>query len=257
MVEPKQNKVTEPLTAPLFDADSEESGQPASAPAFSLRQRLAIWLISTVVTLAIRAIGPTLRYTVDVEEGSALGGHVFPGVYCFWHECIFSAAYIHRNREVSVMTSRSFDGEYIARIIQNMGFDAVRGSSSRGGMRALREMHREIEQGRIAAFTIDGPRGPRHIAKAGPVLLARNTQAPIICFHLAHSNAWVLNTWDKLQIPKPFSRVHLVYSTMIRVPKDADDTTAEQLHAEMQCALERVRDTAERRFRKNSVEANA
>src|SRR5438270_6173727 len=114
---------------------------------FSLRQRLAIWLISTAVTLAIRIIGPTLRYTVEVEEGSAPGGHIFPGIYCFWHECIFSAAYIHRNNAVSVMTSRSFDGEYIARIIENLGFGAVRGSSSRGGVRALLEMHKVMEGG--------------------------------------------------------------------------------------------------------------
>jgi len=218
---------------------------------FSLRQRLIIWLISSVVALAIRIIGPTLRYTVEVEAGSAPGGHIFPGIYCFWHECIFSAAYIHRNNAVSVMTSRSFDGEYIARIIENLGFGAVRGSSSRGGVRALLEMHKEIEQGRIAAFTIDGPRGPRHIAKPGPVLLAKNTQAPILAFHLAHSSAWVLRTWDKLQIPKPFSRVHLVYSKMIRVPRGADEVILEHLHAELQATLERTRETAERKFRRN------
>ena|SRR5436305_15221396 len=146
------------------------------------------------------------------------------------------------------MTSRSFDGEYIARIIENLGFGAVRGSSSRGGVRALREMHKEIEQGRIAAFTIDGPRGPRHVAKPGPVLLAKNTQAPILCFHLAHSSAWVLNTWDKLQIPKPFSCVHLVYSKMIRVPSEATEAELLELHAEMQATLERTRETAERKF---------
>lgn len=240
----KQDDVA--LAAENNELPSSSPDQPARV--FSLRQRLAIWLISTLVTLAIRLIGPTLRYTVEVEEDSAPGGHVFPGVYCFWHECIFSAAYIHRNRAVSVMTSRSFDGEYIARIIQNMGFGAVRGSSSRGGMRALLEMHKEIEQGRIAAFTIDGPRGPRHIAKPGPVLLARNTGAPLICFHLAHSNAWALKTWDKMQIPKPFSRVHLVYSKIIRVPKEADAVTMDGLHAEMQETLEHVRKAAENKI---------
>lgn len=215
---------------------------------FSLRQRLAIWFISTCITLAIRIIGPTLRYTIEVEEGSAPGGHILPAIYCFWHECIFSAAYIHRNNPVSVMTSRSFDGEYIARIIENLGFGAVRGSSSRGGVRALLEMRNEIKKGRVAAFTIDGPRGPRHVAKAGPVLLAKNTQAPILAFHFAHSNAWVLKTWDKMRIPKPFSRVHLVYSKLIRVPSDADNVTVQRLHAEMQATLERTRETAERKF---------
>ena len=233
---------------PELNPDIPATAEDSDVRKFSLRQRFAIWLISTLVTLAIRLIGPTLRVSVEVEEGSAPGGHVFPGVYCFWHECIFSAAYIHRGHKISVMTSRSFDGEYIARIIGNMGMHAVRGSSSRGGAQALLAMHDDIAAGRIAAFTIDGPRGPRHVAKRGPVLLARNTQAPIICFHIAHSSAWVLNTWDQMRIPKPFSRAHLIYSRIICVPEDADEVAIEQKHAEMQAALERMREAAERKF---------
>ncbi len=83
------------------------------------------------------------------------------------------------------MTSRSFDGEYIARIIERFGFVAVRGSSSRGGSAALLGMNRALAGGRIAAFTIDGPRGPRYVAKPGPVMLARMSGAPILCFYLA------------------------------------------------------------------------
>jgi lysophospholipid acyltransferase (LPLAT)-like uncharacterized protein len=215
---------------------------------FSLRQRLAIWAISGLGTLVIRLIGPTLRVTFEIEEGGAPDGAIFPGVYCFWHECIFSAAYIHRNRPISVMASRSFDGEYIARMIENMGFRAVRGSSSRGGARALLEMHHEVEEDRIAAFTIDGPRGPRHVAKPGPVLLARNTQAPLVCFHVAHKNAWVLGTWDRMQVPKPFSRAHVAYGRMVRIPKDADAASMERFHAAMQAGLERVREMAEEKF---------
>jgi lysophospholipid acyltransferase (LPLAT)-like uncharacterized protein len=246
-------ELNQDLTAsPSGATAGDATAAPPLERKFSLRQRLAIWLISTAVTVAIRVIGRTLRYSVEVEEGSAPSGHISPAIYCFWHECIFSAAYIHRNNPVSVMTSRSFDGEYIARIIENLGFGAVRGSSSRGGVRALREMHQEIEQGRVAAFTIDGPRGPRHVAKPGPVLLAKNTQAPILCFHLSHSSAWVLNSWDKLQIPKPFSRVHLVYSKMIRVPSDANDGTLKLFHAELQTTLDRTCETAERKFRNDA-----
>jgi lysophospholipid acyltransferase (LPLAT)-like uncharacterized protein len=221
--------------------------QGAEVASFTLRQRLSIWAISAIGTLAIRVIGPTLKFEVQCEEGGPPTSdplHV-PAVYCFWHECVFASAWFFRNRDIAVMTSRSFDGEYIARIIENLGFRAVRGSSSRGAVRALLGMHTEIEQGRVAAFTIDGPRGPRHVAKPGPVLLARNKQVPLVVYHLAVKSKWTLNSWDKMVIPKPFSRAVLRVSTIMRVPSGADDAAMERHHAEMQAALERVRDGAE------------
>ena len=142
------------------------------------------------------------------------------------------------------MTSRSFDGEYIARIIERFGFEAVRGSSSRGGVRALLGMHTIVEEGRVAAFTIDGPRGPVYVAKPGPVLLARNTGVPIRCFYVGVKDAWVLNSWDRFIIPKPFTRAHIRWSAPIAVPRDTDSATAQRYHSEMQAALERVRDEA-------------
>src|SRR4029079_4358106 len=120
----------------------------------------------------------TLRFEISSEEEGALPDReTWPpsqAIAPFWHRCVFAATYYFRDRDVSVMTSRSFDGEYIARIIEKFGFRAVRGSSSRVGVGALWGMHTVIEEGRIAAFTIDGPRGPRYVAKPGPVLLARS-----------------------------------------------------------------------------------
>jgi lysophospholipid acyltransferase (LPLAT)-like uncharacterized protein len=214
---------------------------------FWLRQRLALWGISTIGTLAIRLIGPTLRYRVEIEAGGPPEPLLVPAVYCFWHRCVFASAYFYRNRDVAVMTSRSFDGEYIARIIQNLGFRAVRGSSSRGAVGALLGMHKEIEAGLVAAFTIDGPRGPRYVAKPGPVLLAKNTGVPIVCFHMALEKAWVLDSWDATMIPKPFSRALLRVSKVIHVPRDADAAALERVHEEMQAALERVRDDGDHR----------
>jgi len=208
-----------------------------------------IWVISTVVTAFIRIVGPTLRLVVEVEEGGPPQLLLYPAIYAFWHRCIFPAAWFFRNKQIAVMTSRSFDGEYIARIIENLGFRAVRGSSSRGGVSALLGMHTEIEAGRICAFTIDGPRGPRYVAKPGPVLLARNTKAPLFCFYLAVERAWVLNTWDALVIPKPFSRVALCLSSPVDVPRDEDSAKVDCAHAEMQQGLERVRLRAEEMLR--------
>src|SRR5213076_3191678 len=101
-------------------------------------------------------------------------------------------------------------------------------------------MHKEIEAGRSVAFTIDGPRGPRYVAKPGPVLLAKNTKVPIVCFHVALDKAWILNSWDATMIPKPFSRAVLRISRMIHVPPGADAAKMDAIQREMQIALERV-----------------
>ncbi len=213
---------------------------------FTLAQRLALWLVSWLGFIAIALIGPTLRVTVSLEEGARGFDPEQPAVGVFWHRCVFAAAWIYRKLGIAVMTSRSYDGEYIARIIERFGFQAVRGSSSKGGVRALLGMHSVVEQGHSVAFTIDGPRGPRYVAKPGPALLARNTQVPIIAFHLACGNAWVLNSWDRFMIPKPFSRVMVRFSRPILVESDADSGGLERKREEMQAALDRARLDAER-----------
>jgi lysophospholipid acyltransferase (LPLAT)-like uncharacterized protein len=147
------------------------------------------------------------------------------------------------------MTSSSFDGEYIARIIEKFGYRAVRGSSTRGGVRALLGMHTEIEEGRSVAFTIDGPLGPLYVAKPGPVLLARNTGVPICAFYTAPERAWVLNSWDRMLIPKPFSRVSVRLGRYIDVTPNASREQLDQLHAAMQAALEKAQAEAEAAFR--------
>lgn len=166
-------------------------------------------------------------------------------VLAFWHNCIFPAIYAWRDLNIRVMSSDSFDGEWTGRIIRKFGFVKVRGSSSRGAVRALLGMRREIEQGWSVAFTIDGPRGPRYVAKPGPVLLARATGAPMVAFHIALEGPWVLKTWDRCMLPKPFSRALLRVGRQIDVPDDTDDAQRERYLAELQASLERVRDFAE------------
>ena len=217
--------------------------------AFTWRERFVIWVASWAGFLAIRLIGPTLRFKVTIEEGGPPEPLLVPAVYAFWHRCVFPAAWFFRNRQIGVMTSRSKDGEYIARIIEKFGFVPVRGSSSRGAVRALLGMAKVIEAGQVAAFTIDGPRGPMYVAKPGPVVLARQTEKPIVVFHIALEKAWRLRTWDRFMIPKPFSRAHLVVSRLMHVPPDADSDSRDQYHQQMQDALDRVRVAAEAAFK--------
>jgi lysophospholipid acyltransferase (LPLAT)-like uncharacterized protein len=102
-------------------------------------------------------------------------------------------------------------------------------------------MNRALAGGRIAAFTIDGPRGPRFMAKPGPVMLARMSGAPILCFYLAVDRPWMLRSWDAMMIPRPFSKVHVRWTKLIRVPPDANDAQMNEYHHQMQDSLERAR----------------
>lgn len=214
---------------------------------FSFRERLQLWLITAAATFFIRLIGPTLRYRM-VREPECLAdedANISTSIWCFWHRCVIAATYRFRGKQIAVMTSRSFDGEYIARIIANLGFIPVRGSSSRGAVGALFGMRRELEQGHSVAFTIDGPRGPRYVAKAGPVVLAKKTGLPINCFYVHVERAWILNSWDRMLIPKPFSRAVVYAGNPIFVPAAATEDQMKALHQQMQDALERCRLNAE------------
>jgi lysophospholipid acyltransferase (LPLAT)-like uncharacterized protein len=212
---------------------------------FTFKQRMMLGLVTWVGFLGIRLICPTLKWDVTIEESGPPKASPDRIIYVFWHRAVFLATYFYRNRGIRVMTSSSFDGEYIARIIEKFGYKAVRGSSTRGAVRALLGMHTEVEAGYSVAFTIDGPKGPLYVAKPGPVLLARNTQAPIMPFYIAAENAWVLKSWDRFVIPKPFSRVHVRVGRFIRVPAEVTSEGSQQLHAEMQSALDGVRAFAE------------
>jgi lysophospholipid acyltransferase (LPLAT)-like uncharacterized protein len=146
---------------------------------------------------------------------------------------------------MALMISRSFDGEYIARIMKRLGYRPVRGSSSRGAVGALMGMRRELVEGYAAVFTIDGPRGPCYVAKPGPVMLAKKSGQPISCFYVAIDRAWILNSWDRMIIPKPFSRACGYFSSPMPVPAGASEEQMAALHQQMQETLERCRLSAE------------
>jgi lysophospholipid acyltransferase (LPLAT)-like uncharacterized protein len=228
-----------------------ESASVLDSRRFSLRQRILLWLISWAGYLAITLIGPTLRYSISWEEPPSPPDATYekPVIYSFWHRAVFASAWLWRKTGIAVMVSRSFDGEYIARTIEKLGFVAVRGSSSRGGATALLGLKDQLEQGNLVAFTIDGPRGPKYVAKPGPVLLSRASALPMAAFYVALSDAWVLSTWDELMIPKPFSKALVRFSAKVQVPAEASDAEMEaqmaEFHAQLQAALERVTRFAE------------
>ncbi len=210
---------------------------------FTRWQRVQISLASWIGYLAVLLIGRTLRWEVHGWENWEAARNIGKGlIYTFWHREIFAATWFWRKRGIVVMTSRNFDGEYIARIIERHGYGAARGSSSRGASRALVEMIRYLRRGVDAAFTIDGPRGPRFVAKQGCVLLAKPTGAAILCFHIALRSAYIFRkSWDQTEIPHPFTRAAIFIAPPILVPPDADEAEQARKLEEVQTTLDELR----------------
>jgi lysophospholipid acyltransferase (LPLAT)-like uncharacterized protein len=213
----------------------------AELSAYTFRRRLAIRAADLAFYLLISLIGSTLRFRVEGGEhweAASRGGRL--PIYTFWHDRIFPGTYFFRRRRIVIMTSRSFDGEYIARFIQRFGYGAVRGSSTRGAVGALVELSRLVRLGCPAGFSIDGPKGPRHVAKMGALLLAKKTGQPVLPFGVNAERFRRLPSWDGLQIPVPFTHVTVRFAPPISVPPDADDDALADKREELQRALEEV-----------------
>jgi lysophospholipid acyltransferase (LPLAT)-like uncharacterized protein len=177
--------------------------------AFTRKQRFLLAIVPPLAYLLIRTLGATLRYRDACAPGVS-PGHTVPGptIFAFWHCSMLTCAHRFRDLGIAILISRSFDGELIARTVELLGFVAVRGSSSRGGPTALRDMQQTYAEGRRCAFTADGPKGPARIAKPGPLQLAELCQATWLgAFHAEPSRAWRLRSWDSFIIPKPFATI--------------------------------------------------
>lgn len=211
---------------------------PADSPTV-VRKPFRTALVSGLGYWAIRLIGSTIRWESDgVEHLDALHRSNRQAILTFWHGRIFPATWYWRRRGIVVMTSLNRDGELIAGCIERHGYQAARGSSSRGGFRALGEMARAIRNGRDVAFTIDGPRGPRYVAKPGPAILARKTGAAILCFHVALRRRIQLNSWDGFQIPLPFTRAKMFIAPAIWVGPESSEQEVREAHAAVQQTLD-------------------
>lgn len=212
----------------------------ADLSAYSLRDRCLIRIADLVFFLLITLIGRTVRFEVEGWKNWEAAAHEggIP-IYTCWHNRVFLATYFWRQRRIVVMTSQSFDGEYIARFIQRFGYGAARGSSTRGGTGAIVEMVRLARAGCPTAFTIDGPKGPRYTAKMGAVLLAKKTGQPILPFTISSAKYWRARSWDQFQVPWPFTRARVNIAPPIYVAADADDDALLAKRDELEQALGR------------------
>jgi lysophospholipid acyltransferase (LPLAT)-like uncharacterized protein len=199
------------------------------ASTYSLKQRMALAIIPRLASLAICCLGVTLRYRDVCEPGATPGYEIPPpALYAFWHRCLLAGAWRFRNYNLTILISRSFDGELIARTVERLGFVAIRGSSSRDGAPGLRNMQRAYVAGHYCAITADGPRGPAMVAKPGAAQLAQLVNTTVSTCYIHPHRAWQLRSWDRFLIPKPFSQVTVAWTR----PASADQ-------ASVQAALDR------------------
>ncbi len=174
-------------------------------------QRRKTQVIAAAVAPAISGLCRTLTWKV---EGAAYYDQIVASghqpILAFWHARILPITWFFRGRGIVALTSANFDGQWIARVIERLGNRTVAGSSSRGGMRALLRLKREILGGHPVAFALDGPRGPARVAQPGALWLAAATGHPILPVHAESSGCWEVSSWDRTQVPKPFSTIALV-----------------------------------------------
>ena len=211
---------------------------------FTLAQRLLLAMVPRLVWVLLSLLGRTWRFEVIAEEGVVpvvSGQRAGDEIYCFWHQCVLPCAFYFRRSGAVILISQSFDGELIARVLRMFGFAAVRGSSSRGAREGLSGLKRVIESGGTAIFTADGPRGPRYQAKMGPIKLSEMTGAPIGAFHLEAERSWLVNSWDRFQVPKPFTRICVSWAEWTRVTPGMPSEDYESMRLRLNEALERAR----------------
>jgi len=212
----------------------------------SRRKRVEVAAIAALGYPVVRALTSTWTWRVSgAEHLDAITNAGHHPILALWHGRILAATPYFQRRGIVAMASENFDGEWIARLLGKFGYGAARGSTSRGGPAALRQLVRDVKAHGVA-FTLDGPRGPAETAQPGAVWLARATGQPLLPFHSEAASSWTLNSWDRTQIPKPFTRVAMAIRQPIHVTRDANDEALEGHRRELEASLEDARSECQR-----------
>ncbi len=207
----------------------EDEGEGAADDERARRKaRRIAWAVRLGVPL-VRLLAATWRIReVNRAPSQRLRDGGKPVVFTLWHGEMLALLWHHRNEGITVLISEHGDGEIIARIAEALGFRTVRGSTSRGGGRALLGMSRTVQGGGDVAFTPDGPRGPARRFAPGALIVAQRTGAPVITLAVSPSGAWRLKSWDRFMIPKPFSRIRIAYGDPVYLDVSSPREAAEQ-----------------------------
>ncbi|TGM72256.1 DUF374 domain-containing protein [Leptospira mtsangambouensis] len=204
-----------------------------------MKRRFLVWLLPLIVVWFQRLIGFTSRFRfLTNEQYEELFKNKKPFIYSIWHTNVLYSPYLHRGKNVAVLISESKDGDYINQVVHRFGNTSVRGSSSKGGSKALKAVIQHLKKGLPAAFTPDGPRGPAFILQPGIIAAAQVTQVPIVPFHYECSRQWILErAWDKHRVPKPFTTFAVSYGEPISVPRNLNEEEFEQMRLKVEGAM--------------------
>ncbi len=207
----------------------------ASLPPLSLKRRILFWLATRLGWLVLIALGKLTRIEFRRREHyERLRVARQPFIYSIWHGKIMIPIFVHRDEGICGMVSEHNDGEMIAQTLHRLGYTTVRGSSTRGGKRAMLAMIRALQNGGVGAIMPDGPRGPRHVFKAGLLAIAQKAQAAILPMTFASTRAWRFRSWDQFTLPKPFSKTVTLYGEPIFVPREMDEAEFEMKRREVE-----------------------
>ena len=211
-------------------------------------QSIKYFLVGVLGSIVIRFLFSTMSIK-EIPDGYSqnLERQGKRAIYAFWHAHMLLPAYVGRQRNVKVLISQHRDGEYIAQIVQKLGYSVARGSTTRGGAKALLKMIKKIKEESISlAITPDGPKGPRFIAQSGAILLGQKTQYPIIPVMIYLAKYWELPSWDRFCIPKPFSKARIFYGNPIMVPPKLEKSDVEEYRVSLERALVKLGNEADR-----------
>ncbi|MDZ4724919.1 MAG: lysophospholipid acyltransferase family protein [Leptospira sp.] len=211
-----------------------------------MKRKFLVWFLPLIAVTLQRLIGLTSRfYEFGKEPYNQLVKNHSPLILSIWHTNVLYSPYLHRGKNVAVLISESKDGDFINQVVLRFGNTSIRGSSSKGGPKALKAMISHLKKGLSVAFTPDGPRGPALIVQPGLIAAAQLTQAPIIPFHYECTKQWILEkAWDKHRVPKPFTTFVVSYGDPIMIPRNLTENEFESERLRVQNAMMENRDRA-------------
>jgi len=203
-----------------------------------LKDELLLFLASWIGPILIYLLGMTLKIeTVGKENLDSIRKEKGSVIYAFWHGRMLIFTYSHRKKKIHVLISQHRDGEFIARIIERLGFVTVRGSTTRGGSKAIFEICEKITSGLDVAITPDGPKGPGFSVHPGIIYIAQRSGMPIIPITNSAKHRWSLSTWDRFLIPQPFSKTVILLGKPMYVPVASTSEELEEKRIELEKQL--------------------
>lgn len=201
-------------------------------------------ILAPIASMIARFIGMTFR--IKEYNSEYLSGTQGGKIICCWHGRSLAASIHYRNRGYWVIISKSKDGDIQTRIFETLGFKVIRGSTGRGGERALIESIRKLREGETMAITPDGPRGPSHVVQGGVMAMARKTGAALIPVGASARPRTLVNSWDRYMLPWIFCKANLIYGPPLYVPADADEAEVERIRLLLEAEISRLEEEAER-----------